>query len=837
MPQDAPITPENQLRQRIRELEEQLTRNEAAVKALAESEERFAIAVSGSNDGIWDWNVVTGDVYYSPRFKELLGYEDDEFSNQFTEWEACLHPDDREPTLVAIRAHLHENVPYDVEYRLLCKTGAWRWFRAKGKALRNAQGVAYRMAGSITDISDRKEALRALAKSEERFSLAVQGANDGIWDWDVRSNEVYYSPRWKSMLGYAPHELADTFATFENLLHPDDRPRVLETVKQYLAQGLEHYSVEFRARHADGAYRWILARGIALFDASGRPYRMSGSHTDITPQKESLAALARSEEQLILAKQAAEMANRAKSEFLANMSHEIRTPMNGILGLTELLLNMELSPEQRSYETLVRQSAESLLTILNDILDFSKIEAGKLELEEMEFRIRDAIGDTLQSLGVRAAEKGLELACHIGLDVPEAVVGDLSRLRQVLINLVGNAIKFTIEGEVVVEVLLESATSSHVTLHFLVRDTGIGIPEDKHDAIFEAFTQAESSTTRRFGGTGLGLTICRQLVDLMQGRIWVESTPGVGSTFHFTGIFATAPLSNAPTSVPDSLRQMHVLVVDDNGTNRKILEEMLKGWAMTPVLAASGAEALAILEGWAGPAFNLMLLDVMMPEMDGPQVAQRVRDRFGEAAPKVLILSSAGHVIQLARATHPRTERVLTKPVKQSDLLDAILRLFCAEPVAYVASAVEHPVLPDKPMRPLRLLLAEDGRVNQLVAMKLLQDRGHSVALVNNGQEALDLLSAETFDAVLMDIQMPVLNGYETTEKIRQWERERGHGAHLPIIAMTANAMKGDRERCLAAGMDGYVAKPVRSAELFRAVEGCASAAPGPVTAAAREPA
>ncbi|QIF01086.1 PAS domain-containing protein [Roseimicrobium sp. ORNL1] len=812
------VSAETQLRERIRELEAQVRQEQSARKAWLASEERFAMAVRGTNDGIWDWTVRTQEIYYSPRFKELLGYGNNELSNKFIEWESRLHPEDKARTMEALNAHLERDLPYDVEYRLRCKDGGYRWFRARGKAIRNPDGTPHRMAGAITDITERKEAMRALAESEERFALAVRGANDGIWDWDILTNQVYFSPRWKAMVGYEDHELENVFATFEALLHPDDHDRVMQAVNDYLDGRMEGYAVEFRFRHRDGSYRWMLARGMALRDAKGRPYRMAGSHTDVTEQKQSLYALAEGEEQLRLAKQAAEMANRAKSEFLANMSHEIRTPMNGILGLTELLLNMHLSPEQRSYETLVRQSAESLLTILNDILDFSKIEAGKLGLDDQEFRLRDAIGDTLQSLGVRAAEKNLELACHIEPGVPEILVGDIARLRQVLVNLVGNAVKFTHEGEVVVEVRVEALSEGHVMLHFSVKDTGIGIAEEQHHKIFEAFTQAESSTTRHYGGTGLGLTICRQLVEMMDGRIWVESTPGAGSTFHFTAQLGlvTEPVP-CKRPEPGVLKGLHVLVVDDNATNRLILDEMLKGWQMIPTCVASGVLALELLGSPKGRIFNLVLMDVMMPGMDGMEVSRRAHLLLGSDAPKILMLSSAGHLLQLANSPQTGIERVLTKPVKQSDLFDAIVQILDLCEDYELGDTCPFQPLPSHPLRPLNVLLVEDGRVNQLVATRMLEDRGHAVSVANNGREALEMLSQESYDAIVMDVHMPELNGFETTAMIREQERESG--GHLPIIAMTANAMKGDRERCMAAGMDDYVSKPVRSGELYRAVE------------------
>ncbi|MCX6854971.1 MAG: ATP-binding protein, partial [Verrucomicrobia bacterium] len=490
---------------------------------------------------------------------------------------------------------------------------------------------------------------QALAESEERFALAVRGTTDGIWDWNIRTGAVYFAPRWKSMIGYEDDELANHFKTFESHLHPDDHDRVMKTVKEYLAGDLDHYAAEFRFRHKDGSYRWMLARGNALRDAKGKPYRMAGSHTDITDHQEALLALAESEEHLLLAKEAAETANRAKSEFLANMSLEIRTPMNGILGLTELLLGMPLSPEQRNYEGLVRQSAESLLTILNDILDFSKIEAGKMSLDLQKFDPRDAISGTVQSLGVHASEKGLELACEIDPEIPEMLVGDQGRLRQILMNLVGNALKFTHVGEVVVSAEQESRQGNRVVLHFQVRDTGIGIAPDKHDKIFEAFTQAESSTTRRYGGTGLGLTICRQLVDLMGGQIWMESTPGLGSSFHFTARLTVGSKdSRSRVLIPAKMRGLPVLVVDDHATSGNILQRMVAHWGLKPTLASSGAQALQILRQKRSIPFKLILLDVMMPQMDGIEVARRLHEAFGDKAPPIMLLSSAGDFMQLA---------------------------------------------------------------------------------------------------------------------------------------------------------------------------------------------
>lgn len=698
---------------------------------------------------------------------------------------------------------LVEHTHYDAE-------GRRTFVEVHGYPVFDDAGNLVQMIEYSLDISERRQTQAQLQK----LSSAVEQSPSSVVITDVTGCIEYVNPKFTALTGYTLEEARGQNPRM--LKSGRQPPEFYEDLWKTITAGRE-WRGEFCNRKKNGDLYWEAASISPIRDADGKPKHFVAVKEDVTERK-------RAEQALIEARQAAEAATKAKSNFLANMSHEIRTPMNGIIGMTDLALDTQLTPEQRDYLNTVKSSADALLTLINDILDFSKIEAGKLELEPINFALRDALADMLNTLANRAHSKGLELVYEVLPDVHDALIGDVYRVRQVIVNLVGNAIKFTDRGEIAAGVEQVERTDQDTTLHFWVRDTGIGIPPDKLEAVFEPFEQADASTTRQFGGTGLGLAISVQLVELMGGRIWAESRVGEGSTFHFTAVFGLGKAAPTPDAQKrrELLHGVPVLVVDDNATNRRILDQMLRNWQMAPQSVADGAAALAALDraANAGKPFRLVLSDVNMPEMDGFTVFERARSNPQHQGTPFILLTSAARPSDIARCREMGVAAHLIKPIKQSLLMNVIAGAVAGKDA--VALAPERPreaTGTTTSNRVLHILLAEDNAVNQKFAVRTIEKAGHAVFVANNGREAVEAWERDRYDVVLMDMQMPEMDGVEATSRIRSLERERGMTPRTPIIAMTANAMKGDKERCLGAGMDGYVSKPVNRQTLFAEIE------------------
>ena len=811
--------------------------------------------------------------YVNPSWEETFGYTREELlSRPYLEF---VHPDDQEATMAEAATIASGRSTISFENRYRCKDGSYKWLLWSA-VVRRERGLIYASAADVTE-RKREEARQAaqyavtrvlaeaptLADATPRILQVICETLDwsfgAIWRVDQSAKLLRCVETWHMPLArVAEFERITKSQTLapevglpgrvwsqaqpawiEDVTHDANFPRAPVAAEEGLHAAfgfpillgnevlgvLEFFSHDIQ--QPDG-------RLLEMISAIGSQI---GQFTERKDAEDALRVYARD---LELARERAEQAARAKSEFLANISHEIRTPMNAIIGMTELALSTRLSRDQREYLTAIEGSANALLTLVNDLLDFSKIEARKLQLDRVPFQLRDLLEDTVRVLAPRAQQKGLELACHIPPEAPDALVGDPLRLRQIVVNLVSNAIKFTERGEVVLSVQAGPLRNGCAELRFAVTDSGIGIPPDKQAVIFEAFSQADSSTTRRYGGTGLGLAICAQLVKLMDGKISVESQPARGSTFYFEVPFEVQQLpAQKQASDWRSLTDLPVLIVDDNTTNRRILEEVLANWQMRPIVADGGAAGLAALEGSlrAGQPITLVLLDGHMPEMDGFALAERISQDSRYAGIKLVMLTSAGQAQDVARCRKLGISAYLTKPVKQSELFDVIVNTV-AHPKAQKprVAKVRKKALPGP--HALRVLVAEDNQVNQLLATRIFEKLGHQVTVVGNGGEALSAAKAAKFDLIAMDVQMPEMDGLDATRAIRAWEKTSG--THVPIIAMTAHAMKADRERCLAAGMDGYTSKPIRLEELKRAITqatGAGGLARGPATVQEGQPA
>jgi two-component system sensor histidine kinase/response regulator len=672
--------------------------------------------------------------------------------------------------------------------------------------VRDAKGRIVGVQGMFWDVTERIRADEAARKSDARFRRVVQASLIGVMVADLDGRILDANDAFLRIVGYTRDDIASGRLRWDAITPPEHRAADERAIEQLRATGTtQPWEKEYL--HHDG-YRVPILLGVTMLERGGS--ECTCFVVDITEQK-------RTQQELKAAKEAADAASQAKSQFLANMSHEVRTPMNAIIGITELVLNTPLSAKQAEYLRMVMQSAESLLAVINDVLDFSKVESGKVELEHLPFSLRECLGDALKSLALRSHDKGLELALDVHPTIPDWLVGDSGRLRQIVINLVGNAIKFTRKGEVVVSVNQLSHSNGSVEMQFCVADTGIGIPPDKLDKVFEAFEQADASTTRNFGGTGLGLAIVRRLVELMHGRVWIESKVGEGSRFYFTARLevCTEPPPERQAPRRAALKGTRAILVDDNATNRRIVEEVLASWELHPTSCAGATEALHQLRTAfrSGRPFELLVSDVNMPEIDGFMFLEQVRRDPSLSDITTILLTSGDRTEDAARCQQLGVSQRLMKPIKQSELYEAILDALGIAPKKEEEAAVS-PALPAT--RPLRILLAEDSIVNQRLTVGLLERHGHRITIASNGRQAVDLAVQDGFDVILMDVQMPELDGLQATRLIREHERETGR--HVPVIAMTAHALKGDRERCLDVGMDEYVAKPVRERQLLTAL-------------------
>jgi two-component system sensor histidine kinase/response regulator len=773
---------------------------------LHQMHQRLERAAMSSQEGLFEVNFISGRHWTSESYRVLLGLSADVEINLIGQFYALIHPEDIaawKQTLSRIQA----NASVEHEMRFQHANGGYRWMRVAGVIQVNSRSECESLSGSIRDIHEQRMAQLELKDTQSRLNRAISGTQDGLWEMDLHTDKLWLAPRFANMLGYDPDEVCNWSGyDVDAITHPDDLPAVVDM--RYRATALfAPFDVEARMRTKQNRWLWMRIRGTLERDADGRPLRLSGSIQDVND-----ARLIHDE--LVAATEEAQAANRAKSAFLANVSHEIRTPMNGIIGMSGLLLETSLDRTQMEFADTIRSSADALLTVINDLLDFSKIEAGKFEIERIEMDLRSNVEDVGAMLGFQAANKNLELIINVHSEVPEFVMGDPQRIRQCLINLIGNAIKFTRQGEVVVDVSCAQALEGKSVLHFEVRDTGIGLEADAIERLFKPFSQADSSTTRKFGGTGLGLSIVKRLVEMMGGNVGVSSVPGEGSTFWFTLPLEAANVTRNDTLNTALLSGKRVLIVDDNATNRKVLATQLTNAGCECLIASSGDEALQQLHHsrFRHRPVDLVVADFQMPDMDGAMLGERVRRDSSIADTHLVLLTSMDQHGDTQRFAELGFAAYLTKPIRARELRECLVRVLGQSPADWRnqnRSLLTRGMIREKAATRRykgHVLLVDDNVVNQKVAMHFLERMGITVILANDGAEAVKQFDINTYQLVLMDLQMPVMDGFEATRRIRDFE---GWRQRTPIIALTANAMAGQMERCLAAGMDGFLTKPL----------------------------
>jgi len=793
----------------------------ATAQQIDASEKRLYGAQKIAHIGSWTYLPELEQMTWSEEMFRIFGVSARNGPPAYADLHRYFHPRDwaRFNTLNQ-QAVQDSGSAYELEMRLIRPDGVMRYVTARAQGVRRAQsGGPAQILGTLQDVTERKKAQEEMAEWKNRYNLVIAASRQLVYENDLDSGNMIWGSSLPEVLGYSPAEMQGGVDRWTELIHPEERSETIWTWSRAKAN-LSNYDMQYRILHKDGAYRWMQDRGDFVSSGPAKSAHMMGMLQDITERKQAEEALADARAELEAANVKLQKASQIKSQFLANMSHEIRTPLNAIIGMTGLLLDTEMSAEQRDFAGTIRTSGEVLLDQINDILDFSKIEAQKMDLENQAFELRRCIEEGLDLIAPRAAEKKLELACSLEDGLPRFVFGDVTRLRQILVNLLSNAVKFTDEGEVVVSVSGQPVEHDQYQLHFAVRDTGMGIPSDRIGRLFQSFSQVDTSTTRRFGGAGLGLAISKRLCELMGGTVWVESAgePGQGSTFHFTILAQAAPDQHglqpvgAESPVAD-LAEKKLLIVDDNSTNRQILLRQAQSWGMQASAVASGPEALALIQ--QGASFDAAVLDYQMPGMDGVALASAIRkEEAGQALPLVLLTSLGCRDIL---ENNLDFAAFMAKPVKTSQLYNILVGVITRREVPenkYAASQAQF----DHEMarlHPLRILVAEDNAVNQKVALSLLGRIGYRADVVANGQEAIDALHRQPYDVVLMDGQMPEMDGMQATRLIRQ-QIPAGQQPH--IIAMTADALQGDRARYLEAGMNDYISKPIRLEDLVRAL-------------------
>lgn len=809
-----------------------ITQQQRAKHRLQESQQQFKAVVENLRGAVYRYKV--GDdlfnnswmVYVSPRLAAITGYSPEDFIGQDPKMRFLdiIVDEDREPALQRVKEALETHQPVIAEARIVDAHGSLHYVRFEAQFTYLPDGRPDYYDGTIFDVTEQKKAELRQVESEQRLELAASSAQIGLWDYTVGDNQVKVNSIYAKMLGYKFDDLClhvnpdnkwqnlkDGANTWFGLIHPDDLHISQENFTDHMTGKAGAYRAEIRVRCKDGSYLWMVDIGkIVEYNRDGSPARVIGIHQNIQEQKNLQG-------ELISARESAQDANQAKSDFLANMSHEIRTPMNAVIGMSHLALETDLTRRQRNYIQKAHNSAEALLGIINDILDFSKIEAGKLDIENIDFQLDDVLDNLTNVISFKAEDKGLELLFDIDPELPTSLIGDPLRLGQVLTNLANNAVKFTDSGEIVVAAEAIQIDSDQLEVKFTVRDTGMGMTPEQQNKLFQAFSQADTSITRKHGGTGLGLAISKKLTELMGGKIWLESQYNQGSSFYFTAVLGRQSAVQAPARVRKSeLRDLRVLVVDDNQSAREILANMLRSFEMRVDFAETGEAALGVLERALSDPYQVMIIDWRMPGLDGIATTARVQvSELITKQPKVIMATAYGREDLTLAASDIDLAGILTKPVTASSLLDAILRSLGHETQRKSRSqgrAAETHEAQAK-LAGAKLLLVEDNEINQELVLELLTNCRIEVVVANNGQEAVDILqaSAAEFDGVLMDCQMPIMDGYSATQAVRQQLQL----TELPVLAMTANAMAGDRDKALDSGMNDHIAKPLDVNQMF----------------------